>query len=164
MQLALAQFQGIGRRFHYYENLDSPAGRITLIDDYGHHPRELSAVLEAIRAGWPDRRLVLAFQPHRFTRTRDLFDDFAQVLSEPDVLVLTDVYAAGEEPINGADGRSLSRAIRMRGRVDPVFVGSAAELPETLSSILCKDDILLMMGAGDIGTVAAKIGREGLCF
>jgi UDP-N-acetylmuramate--alanine ligase len=91
MQLALAQFQGIGRRFHYYENLDSPAGRITLIDDYGHHPRELSAVLEAIRAGWPDRRLVLAFQPHRFTRTRDLFDDFAQVLSEPDVNPLAEV-------------------------------------------------------------------------
>jgi UDP-N-acetylmuramate--alanine ligase len=162
MQQALSQFQGIGRRFHSYGDVRAPGGMVTLIDDYGHHPRELAVVLEAIRAGWPERRLVLAFQPHRYTRTRDLFDDFAQVLSEPDVLVLTDVYAAGEEPIHGADGRSLSRAIRMRGRVDPIFVDSAARLPDALRNVLNEGDMLLMMGAGDIGAVAAAIGHDGL--
>lgn len=158
----LERFQGIGRRFHNYGELPIPDGKVTLIDDYGHHPRELTAVLDAIRGGWPERRLVLAFQPHRYTRTQDLFDDFAQVLAEADVLLLTDVYPAGERPIPGADGRSLSRAIRMRGKVNPVFVERAADLPKVLLPLLEDGDILLLMGAGDIGFVASKLGREGL--
>ena len=163
----LERFQGIGRRFQKRDNLlfQTPTGEhghFTLIDDYGHHPRELGVVLEAIRGGWPERRLVLAFQPHRYSRTRDLFDDFANVLSQPDALVLTEVYAAGEAPISGIDGRSLSRAIRARGRVDPVFVESAAELPVVLPGVLQDGDILLIMGAGDIGAVANRLSRDGL--
>lgn len=162
MQRALANFQGIGRRFHNYGDLKLPAGKVTLLDDYGHHPRELAAVLDAIRGGWPDRRLVLVFQPHRYTRTRDLLDDFAQVLSEADILILTEVYPAGEKPIPGADGRSLSRAVRVRGKVDPIFVEQVTELPAVLPDILEDNDILLLMGAGDIGSVALQLGRDGL--
>ena len=161
MQQALSQFQGIGRRFHRYGELEVKAGTITLIDDYGHHPRELEVVLEAIRSGWPERRLVLAFQPHRYTRTRDLFDDFANVLSKADVLVLNEVYSAGERSINGADGRSLSRAIRARGRVDPIFVEKITDLPNALDDVLRDGDILLTMGAGNIGAVAAELGHHG---
>jgi UDP-N-acetylmuramate--alanine ligase len=133
---------------------------VLLIDDYGHHPRELAAVIDAIRNGWSDRRLVVAFQPHRYTRTRDLFEDFTQVLSEVDVLVLADVYPAGEQPIAGADGRALSRAIRVRGQVDPVFVDVAADLPEVLAGVLAEGDVLLMAGAGDIGTVSAELAER----
>lgn len=158
----LEGFQGIGRRFHNHGELPIADGKVTLIDDYGHHPRELAAVLDAIRGGWPGRRLVLAFQPHRYSRTQDLFDDFAKVLSEADVLLLTEVYPAGERPVAGADGRSLSRAIRMRGKVNPVFVERAADLPEVLPPLLEDGDILLLMGAGDIGSVASNLGREGL--
>jgi UDP-N-acetylmuramate--alanine ligase len=158
----LEGFQGIGRRFHNHGELPIAGGKVTLIDDYGHHPRELAAVLDAIRGGWPGRRLVLAFQPHRYSRTQDLFDDFAKVLSEADLLLLTDVYPAGERPVPGADGRSLSRAIRMRGKVNPVFVERAADLPEVLPPLLEDGDILLLMGAGDIGSVASNLGREGL--
>jgi UDP-N-acetylmuramate--alanine ligase len=155
----LAGFQGIGRRFQIHEG----CGRdLMLVDDYGHHPRELAATIAAVRAGWPQRRLVLAFQPHRYSRTRDAFEDFAAVLSTVDVLVLTEVYAAGEAPITGADGRSLSRAVRTRGQVDPVFVESARELPELLRNLLEPGDILLTMGAGDIGAVAADL-PEVLC-
>jgi len=162
MGRALANFQGIGRRFHGHGELAVRGGRVTLIDDYGHHPREVAAVLDAIRAGWPGRRLVLAFQPHRYTRTRDLFEDFARVLSTPDVLVLTDVYAAGEGFIEGADGRSLSRAVRARGKLAPVFVDRARDLPGVLGDVLLPGDVLLTMGAGDIGAVAADLGRQGL--
>ncbi len=162
IQHALERFQGIGRRFHYYGELKTPRGRVTLLDDYGHHPRELQAVLDAIRGGWPGRRLVLAFQPHRYTRTRDLLEDFAQVLSEADVLLLTEVYPAGEKPIARADGRSLCAAVRARGKVEPVFVARVAELPAVLPDILAEGDILLLMGAGDIGAVAAQVGRDGL--
>jgi UDP-N-acetylmuramate--alanine ligase len=158
----LERFQGIGRRFQYHGELALPAGRVTLLDDYGHHPRELAAVLHAVRGGWPNRRIVLIFQPHRYTRTRDLFEDFAQVLSEADLLVLTDVYPAGEKPIAGADGRSLSRAIRMRGKVNPVFVEHLNELTRVLPGLLADGDLLLMMGAGDIGAMAARLAREGL--
>ena len=133
-----------------------------LVDDYGHHPRELSATFESIRAGWPERRLVVAFQPHRYTRTRDLFEDFTQVLSEPDVLVLTEVYAAGETLIAGADGRSLCRGIRARGKVNPVFVETASELCDFLPGILADGDILLVLGAGDIGTVAPQCADRWL--
>jgi UDP-N-acetylmuramate--alanine ligase len=162
MRRALKNFQGIGRRFHDHGMLALATGYATLIDDYGHHPREIAAVLEAIRGGWPGRRLVLAFQPHRYTRTRDLFDDFAMILSEADVLILTEVYPAGEKPINGADGRSLSRAIRVRGKVAPVFVDAVADLPQVLPGVLEDGDILLLMGAGDIGAVAARLGHDGL--
>ncbi len=117
--------------------------------------------MEAIRAAWPDKRLVLAFQPHRYSRTRDLFEDFAEILSQVDALLLTDIYAAGEAPVGGADGRSLSRAIRLRGRVDPIFVERAADLPAILPGVLADGDLLLMMGAGDIGAVATRLGQAG---
>ncbi|MBS1223492.1 MAG: murC [Proteobacteria bacterium] len=160
---ALLNFQGIGRRFQQHGELKLPdGGRATVMDDYGHHPREIQAVLNALRGAWPERRLVLAFQPHRFTRTRDLFDDFAQVLSEVDTLILLDVYPAGEKPIPGADGRSLSRAIRVRGKVDPIFVERIVDLPAALPGLLRDGDLLLMMGAGDIGAMAVQLGRDGL--
>ncbi|MDG4549665.1 MAG: UDP-N-acetylmuramate--L-alanine ligase [Candidatus Contendobacter sp.] len=160
---ALLNFQGIGRRFQQHGELKLPdGGRATVMDDYGHHPREIQAVLHALRGAWPGRRLVLAFQPHRFSRTRDLFDDFAQVLAEVDALILLDVYPAGEQPIPGADGRGLSRAIRVRGKVDPVFVERLVDLPTALPGLLRDGDLLLMMGAGDIGAMAAQLGRDGL--
>lgn len=160
---ALQNFQGIGRRFQQHGELLLPdGGRVTVMDDYGHHPREIQAVLAALRGAWPQRRLVLAFQPHRYSRTRDLFDDFALVLSEVDTLILLDVYPAGEKPIPGADGRSLSRAIRTRGKVDPVFVGQTGEVPAVLPGLLRDGDLLLMMGAGDIGAMAVQLGRDGL--
>lgn len=160
---ALMNFQGIGRRFQLHGELVLPdGGRATVMEDYGHHPREIQAVLEAVRGAWPERRLALAFQPHRFTRTRDLFDDFAQVLAEVDTLILLDVYPAGEKPIAGADGRSLSRAIRIRGKVDPVFVEQTADLPAALPGLLRDGDVLLLMGAGDIGAMAAQLIRDGL--
>ena len=163
MRRALLNFQGIGRRFQQHGELQLPGGgQATVMDDYGHHPREIQAVLNALRGAWPERRLVLAFQPHRFTRTRDLFDDFAQVLAEVDVLILLDVYPAGEKPLAGADGRSLSRAIRTRGKVDPVFVEQAADLPAALPGLLRDGDLLLLMGAGDIGAMAVQLGRDGL--
>ncbi|MCH9699625.1 MAG: UDP-N-acetylmuramate--L-alanine ligase, partial [Gammaproteobacteria bacterium] len=135
-------------------------GFALLVDDYGHHPREISATLQAVRAAWPTRRLVLVFQPHRFTRTRALFDDFAQCLSEVDCLVLLDVYAAGEEPINGADGRSLSRAVRTRGKVEPVFVSEHEQLHEILPALLEDNDVVLTMGAGSIGHIAAQLPEQ----
>ncbi len=158
---AFAKFQGIGRRFNLKGEIEFGRGKALLVDDYGHHPRELEAVFAAARGGWPERRLVVAFQPHRYTRTRDLFDDFAAVLSSADALVLTDIYAAGEAPIVGADAKSLARAIRARGRIDPVLVGGARELPAVLSDVLLDGDLLLMMGAGDIGHVAADIAANG---
>ncbi len=160
MLKGLEGFEGIGRRFQMLGELDTAAGKILLIDDYGHHPREIAATLEAIRDGWPERRLVIAFQPHRFTRTRDLFEDFVCVLSEPDVLILTEVYAAGEDPIVGADGRALSRAIRARGQVDPVFVEHAEELAELLPGLIQDGDVVLTLGAGNIGAVAAGLPQS----
>ena len=159
---ALEQFQGIGRRFNMKAVLRTPRGaQVQLVDDYGHHPNELAAVFQAARGGWPDRRLVVAFQPHRYSRTRDLLDDFAAVLSEVDALVLTEVYPAGEEPIAGADARSLARAIRARGRVDPVVVDDMDELARVLPDVLEDGDMLLMMGAGTIGHAAQRLADEG---
>ncbi len=155
IQRALAGFQGIGRRFQLYGEMPTTAGQVLMIDDYGHHPQEIAATVEAIRGGWPQRRLVMAFQPHRYTRTRDLFEDFVKILSEVDVLVLLDVYPAGEEAIAAADGRALSRAIRARGQVDPIFVDAVADLPAVLRGVLHEGDVLLTLGAGDIG--AAKL-------
>src|SRR5690554_5232543 len=159
---ALEQFQGIGRRFNLKAELRTARGaRVQLVDDYGHHPNELAAVFAAARGGWPDKRLVVAFQPHRYTRTRDQFDAFAAVLSEADALVLSEVYPAGEQPIPGADSRALARAIRARGRSEPVVVGRAAELREVLPDVLQDGDLLLMMGAGDIGYIAQQVAAEG---
>jgi UDP-N-acetylmuramate--alanine ligase len=134
---------------------------VQLVDDYGHHPKELEAVFAAARGGWPDKRLVVAFQPHRYSRTRDLFDEFAAVLSTVDALVLTEVYPAGEAPIAGADAKALARAIRTRGRVDPVVVGGASELASVLPDVLDDGDLLLLMGAGDIGAAAQQIATQG---
>ncbi len=159
---ALEGFEGIGRRFQVYGDIAIPGGQVLFIDDYGHHPREVAATIGAIRDGWPGRRLVLAFQPHRYTRTRDLFEDFTEVLSRVDVLLLAEVYQAGEAPIPGADGRTLSRAIRRRGQVDPVFVTHMRALPGAMCGVLEDGDILLTLGAGDIGAVAAGIGSRGL--
>jgi len=157
IQRGLAGFQGIGRRFHSYGEIATPVGSVLMVDDYGHHPREMEATMEAIRAGWPERRLVVAFQPHRYSRTHDLFEDFVRVLSEADVLVLLEVYAAGEEPQAGADGRTLTRAIRARSQVDPVFVESPEELFEVLPGVLAAGDVLLTLGAGDIGSIAPRL-------
>src|SRR5690606_22491812 len=138
---ALEKFQGIGRRFNLYGEKPFAGGTALLVDDYGHHPAELAAVFQAARAGWPERRLVVAFQPHRYTRTRDLLDEFAAVLSDTDALVLTEVYAAGEPPIVGADAKALARAIRARGRIDPVLVPNARALPGVLPDLLHDGDL-----------------------
>ena len=159
---ALEGFAGIGRRFNLLAQTPLPdGGMVTVVDDYGHHPRELEAVFAAARGGWPDKRLVVAFQPHRYSRTRDLFDEFAAVLSSVDALVLTEVYPAGEAPIAGADAKSLARAIRARGRIDPVVVGAAPDLAGVLADILRDGDLLLMMGAGDIGQAAQQLATRG---
>jgi len=157
IQRALAEFKGVGRRFARYEVPLPGGGRFTLIDDYGHHPAEMAATLAAARGAYPGRRLVLAFQPHRYTRTRDCFEDFVRVLSTVDALILTEVYAAGETPLQAADGRSLARALRVAGQVEPVFVADAADLPETILNLARDGDVLITMGAGSIGTVPAKL-------
>lgn len=160
IQSGLAQFQGIGRRMQQYGEITTPKGNILLIDDYGHHPTEIAATLAACRTGWADRRLVVAFQPHRFTRTRDLFEDFSRVLAKTDTLLVTEVYAAGEESIAGADGRALCAAIRARGRVNPVFVEDIQALPEALMDVLEDGDVLLTLGAGSIGAMAAQLSQQ----
>jgi UDP-N-acetylmuramate--alanine ligase len=154
---ALAKFEGIDRRFQSLGEVDTAAGKVLMIDDYGHHPTEIAATLAAAHTGWPERRVVLVFQPHRYTRTRDLLDDFATVLSAADVVIVLDVYAAGEAPIAGADGRAIARAVRTRGAVEPVFVESLDALQPVLESLLEDGDLLLTMGAGDIGAYAAGL-------
>ena len=154
---ALLGFQGIARRCQIHRDIEMGAHRVTVIDDYGHHPKELEAVLKTIRRTFPERRLVVVFQPHRYTRTRDLFDDFATVLSRADVLVLLEVYAAGEMPIAGADGRALARAIRTRGHIDPVFVAELAAVKDVLSDIVHDDDVVALLGAGNIGGIAEAL-------
>ncbi|HEY0231357.1 MAG TPA: UDP-N-acetylmuramate--L-alanine ligase [Dokdonella sp.] len=161
MQSALAKFEGVGRRFQLRGELVLDEGMALLVDDYGHHPRELAAVFAAARAGWPERRLVVAFQPHRYSRTRDLLDDFANVLAEVDVLVLTEVYPAGEAPIANADGRALARAVRARGKVDPVLIEHPRDLQAALPSLLKDGDLLLLLGAGDIGAAANELTARG---
>jgi UDP-N-acetylmuramate--alanine ligase len=160
IQRALAGFQGIERRLQWNGDVDTPAGRITLVDDYGHHPTEVAATVEAARQGWPGRRVVLVFQPHRYTRTRDLLDEFAQVLADSDALVVAEVYPAGEAPIPGADGKALCRAIRTRGRVEPVLLKSLDEMPAALAGIVRDGDVVLTMGAGQIGATARELPRS----
>ncbi|WP_458527184.1 UDP-N-acetylmuramate--L-alanine ligase [Onishia taeanensis] len=160
----LASFAGVGRRFQVHGDFPAPdgEGEVMLVDDYGHHPREVEMVIRAIRAGWPERRLVMVYQPHRYSRTRDLYEDFVRVLSGVDTLVLLDVYAAGETPIPGAEGKTLAGSIRQRGRVDPLFVEHKAELPDLLKRILRPDDILITQGAGDVGGIAQGLAEQGL--
>lgn len=164
IKTALEKFQGVGRRFELYGEYDTPVGKVMLIDDYGHHPREVAATVKAIRNGWPERRLVMIYQPHRYSRTRDLYEDFVQVLSDVDALLLMDVYSAGEEIIPGADGRSLCRSIRQRGKVDPVFVETAEDLPDLIKNIIKDGDILLTQGAGNIGAIAKDLAASHLQF
>jgi UDP-N-acetylmuramate--alanine ligase len=155
---ALAEFDGVGRRFQRYGEVAlEGGGAFTLIDDYGHHPAEMAATLEAARGAFPGRRLVLAFQPHRYTRTRDLFEDFVRVLSTVDALLLAEVYPAGEPPIVAADGRSLARAVRVAGKVEPVFVEDIAEMPAAIRRVAAAGDVVVTMGAGSIGNVPAQL-------
>jgi UDP-N-acetylmuramate--alanine ligase len=159
IQRALAGFQGIERRLQWIADVDTGAGKVTVVDDYGHHPTEIAATVEAARQGWPERRVVLVFQPHRYSRTRDLLDEFAQVLADSDALVVAEVYPAGETPIPGADGKALCRAIRTRGRVEPVLLKSLDELPDALAGIVRDGDVVLTMGAGHIGAVSNDLPR-----
>ena len=157
MRRAFTTFAGVGRRCEPHGELRLPQGRALLVDDYGHHPREIAATFQAMRAAHPQRRLVCAFQPHRYTRTRDLFEDFCDILSQADALLLCEVYAAGEEAIEGADGRALARGIRARGKVEPVFLKSVQELPEVLARVAKDGDLVLTLGAGDVGSVPALL-------
>jgi UDP-N-acetylmuramate--alanine ligase len=158
---ALAGFKGVGRRFQQYGDVAlEGGGRFTVVDDYGHHPAEMAATIAAARGAFPGRRLVLAFQPHRYTRTRDCFEDFVKVLSTVDALVLTEVYPAGEAPIVAADGRALARAVRVQGKVEPVFVEQIAEVPDAVRSAARDGDVVLTMGAGSIGGVPALLVKS----
>ncbi|HEY4353944.1 MAG TPA: UDP-N-acetylmuramate--L-alanine ligase [Paraburkholderia sp.] len=158
IQRALAEFNGVGRRFQRYGEVPvADGGAYTLVDDYGHHPVEMAATIAAARGAFPDKRLVLAFQPHRFTRTRDCFEDFVKVLSTVDALVLTEVYAAGEAPIVAADGRSLTRAVRVAGKIEPVFVETVDEVPDALAAVVRAGDVVITMGAGSIGGVPGRL-------
>ncbi len=156
---ALAEFRGVGRRFQRYGDVALADGKFTLIDDYGHHPVEMAATISAARGAFPNRRLVLAFQPHRYTRTRDCFEDFVKILSSVDALLLTEVYPAGEAPIVAADGRALARAVRVAGRIEPVFVEQIEDLPAAILAAAKSGDVVIVMGAGSIGTVPGKIAK-----
>jgi UDP-N-acetylmuramate--alanine ligase len=159
---ALAAFTGVGRRFARHGDLPAAGGgHYTLIDDYGHHPVEMAATIDAVRGAFPDRRLVLAFQPHRYTRTRDCFEDFVKVLSTSDVLLLAEVYPAGETPIVAADGRSLARAVRVAGKVEPIFVETVDAMPEALHDVVRDGDVVVTMGAGSIGQVPGRLAGGG---
>ncbi|NDB24889.1 MAG: UDP-N-acetylmuramate--L-alanine ligase, partial [Gammaproteobacteria bacterium] len=160
IQRGLAKFQGVDRRLQYLGRVPARGGNAVVIDDYGHHPTEIRATLDAVRQAYPARRIVLAFQPHRYTRTRDLLDDFAGVLSTADVLLVTEVYAAGEAPITGADGRAICRAVRSRGHIEPVFVARVEELADNLRDLLRADDVVLAMGAGSISAVAHELPKR----
>ena len=157
IQKAFAEFKGVGRRFQHYGEVTLAEGSFTLIDDYGHHPAEMAAVIAAARGAYPNRRLVLAFQPHRYTRTRDCFEDFVKVLSTADAVVLADVYAAGELPIVAADGRSLARALRVAGKIEPVFVEQIGGMKDAIRQAARAGDVVITMGAGSIGAVPREL-------
>ena len=164
---ALLNFQGTGRRFDFLGNfsldhVNGQEGEVMLVDDYGHHPTEVDATIKAARAGWPDKRLVMLFQPHRYTRTRDLYEDFATVLNQVDILLLTDVYGAGEAPIPGADSRSLCRTIRQRGKLDPIWVSDVENISSILAGVLTDNDLVLVQGAGNIGKIARRLAETKL--
>lgn len=159
---AFTEFEGIGRRFQQYGEFDTGNGKVLLLDDYGHHPTEVAATIAAVRAAWPERRLVMAYQPHRYTRTRDLYEDFAKVLSSVDKLLLLEVYSAGEAPIAGADSRSLCRSIRARGTLDPIYVAGPDELAPSLADVLADGDVVLTQGAGNIGALVKKLAAMQL--
>ncbi|WP_194756276.1 UDP-N-acetylmuramate--L-alanine ligase [Aliidiomarina indica] len=156
---ALAKFEGIGRRFQQYGSFACGDGDVLLVDDYGHHPSEVAATIAAVREGWPERRLVMCFQPHRYSRTRDLYEDFVDVLSATDTLIMLEVYSAGEDPVAGADSRSLCRSIRQRGKVDPVYVKGVEQVPERLSEIIQAGDLVLTQGAGNVGGLARMLNE-----
>ena len=158
----LSGFQGVGRRFQVYGELPVDGGSVMLVDDYGHHPREVAAVIKAVRGGWPERRLVMVYQPHRFSRTRDLYDDFVQVLGDAQVLLLMEVYPAGETPIPGADSRNLCHSIRQRGQLDPIYIERGVDLAPIVKPLLRDGDILLCQGAGDIGGLAPQLLQSPL--
>lgn len=164
IQHALSEFQGVGRRFQVYGDYKTPNGQVMFVDDYGHHPSEVEATLQAIHEGWPEKRLVMIFQPHRYSRTSDLYEDFVKVLAEVDVLLLMDVYAAGEKPIPGADSRALCRSIRQRGGSEPIFVEAAENIEELLKNVLQDGDFLLTQGAGNIGNLATRLAESKLGF
>ena len=161
---ALEEFQGIGRRFQQLGEFTTATGDVMLVDDYGHHPSEVAATIKAARSGWPDKRLVMIYQPHRYSRTRDLYDDFVEVLAQVDCLLLLDVYAAGEAPVPGADSRALCRSIRQRGQLDPIFVAEPEQLQAILPGILQDGDLLLTQGAGNIGALSRQLADAGLQF
>jgi UDP-N-acetylmuramate--alanine ligase len=160
IQNGISRFQGVGRRFQVYGTYPCVHGEFTLVDDYGHHPTEVEATIKSVRQAWPDGRLVMVYQPHRFTRTRDLYEDFVRVLSEVDVLFLLEVYSAGEKLIPGADSRSLCRSIRQRGQVEPVFVESPEDIFALLQPLVQTGDIVLTQGAGNVGALAVELAGE----
>ena len=162
IQAGIANFQGVGRRFDVQGELACKRGKVMLVDDYGHHPTEVAANIRAVRDGWPEKRLVMIYQPHRFSRTHDLYDDFVAVLSEVDFLLLLDVYSAGEKPIKGADSRSLCGSIRQRGKIDPVLVKKPEDLKRMLNEVLQDGDILVTQGAGNIGVLCKQLAEQGL--
>lgn len=157
---ALADFQGAGRRFDQLGEFIRPNGKVMLVDDYGHHPTEVGVTIQAARSGWENKRVVMIFQPHRYSRTRDLFDDFVQVLSQVDALILLEVYAAGEQPIAGADSRSLARSIRNLGKVDPIFVADHNQLPEIIDQIIQDGDLILAQGAGNVSKLSRNLAEN----
>ncbi|QCZ92768.1 UDP-N-acetylmuramate--L-alanine ligase [Salinimonas iocasae] len=159
---ALAEFGGIGRRFEMLGQFDTSVGQMTLVDDYGHHPTEVAATIAAARANWPEQRLVMIYQPHRYSRTRDLYEDFVEVLSQVDVLLMLDVYAASEQPIDGADSKSLCRSMRVRGQLEPIYVGNKENLPGILANILQDNDVVMTQGAGNIGQIARFLAANDL--
>ena len=162
----LKQFEGVGRRFQIYGEFDvagsdgSAEGQAMLVDDYGHHPREVDAVIKSVRQGYPGKRLVMIYQPHRYSRTRDLYDDFVSVLSQVDLLIMLDVYSAGEEFIAGADARSLCHSIRQRGSVDPIYVESLDAVPDIVAEQVKGGDMVITQGAGNVGTLAATLAKR----
>jgi UDP-N-acetylmuramate--alanine ligase len=161
---SLKNFSGIGRRFQICGDFETTAGQLKLIDDYGHHPTEIAATIDAVKQGWSEKRLVMVFQPHRYTRTRDLFEDFVSVLNKVDVLIMLEVYSAGEAVISGADGRSLCRSIRQRGHLDPIFVNEQKELNTALADIVNDGDIIVTQGAGNVGSIAKDWFNQKLAF